>query len=214
MKLCRILPAVLVSLMLASCGGEDLVTLKYENGLFVNKSRDLSYIPASIHYEPTAMGDAFAYYKNGDITLYAIGDHDPALWLTENYAGGATTVFYDDSITLPTLTTLNAEKIIVCLSAEVNVAIMDITDADLIRAVTELFETGEECEWPLVDGTLRYDLKFASSAWPQIYMNLIYGEFPEGKFLYERASGRCVEVGDLLDPWLHPDTEPSGEAAP
>jgi len=212
MKLRTVFAAVLASLLLSSCGGDGLVPLKYEDGLFVNGSRDLSYVPAEINYEPTEMGEAYAYYKHGNITLYAIGENDPALWLTENYAGGATTVFHDDSITLPTLAELNAEKIIVCLSADVNVAIMDITEADTIRAVTDLFAGGEECDWPLVDGTLRYDLKFYSSAWPQIYMNLIYGEFPEGKFLYERASGRCVEVGDLLDGYFHPDPA-AGEAA-
>ena len=206
MKLRNILAGVLASLLLTSCGGDTLVALKYENGLFVNSSKKLAYVPAEINYEPTDMGVAYAYYKNADMTLYTIGENDPALWLTENYAGGATTVFHADSITLPSLTELNAEKIIVCLSADVNVAIMDIIDANTIRAVTELFTTGEACEWPLVDSTLRYDLKFYSSNWPQIYMGLIYGEFAEGKFLYERASGRCVEIGDLLDTYLQPDT--------
>ncbi len=213
MKLRTAAAFFLAAFLLTACSGDGLVTLKYENGQFVNIGQGLCYVPAEINYEPTAMGEAYAYYKNGDITLYTIGDNDPALWLTENYAGGATTVFHADSITLPTLTELQAEKIIVCLSADVNVAIMDITDAETIRAVTELFTSGEECEWPLVDGILRYDLKFASSRWPQIYMALIYGEFPEGKFLYERASGRCVEVGDLLDPYFHPQSGTNGEAA-
>lgn len=190
--------------MLSACGS-DLVTLKYEDGLFVNEKQGLSYVPAEITYEPTAMGDAYACYTSGGITLYAIGENDPTLWLTENYAGGATTVFHDDSITLPTLGELGAEKIIVCASENVTIGVLEITDEADIAAVTAAFENGEEAEWPLIGSTLRYDLKFYSSAWPQIYMNLIYGEFPEGNFLYERASGRCVEAGDLLDEYFHPE---------
>ena len=204
MKKHTLLPALLTAALLCSCGG-GLVTLQYEDGLFVNKGKDCAYIPADITYEPTEMGEAYAYYKKADLTLYTIGDNDPALWLTEAYAGGATTVFHDESITLPTLAEFGAEKILVCTSERKTVVNYEITDAAMIAETVRLFTEGEACEWPLIDSSLRFEFKFASSAWPQIHYNLIYGEFPEGDFLYERASGRCVRVDGVFDELFHPD---------
>lgn len=212
MKKARILAGILLAGMLCACGSE-LVTLQYKDGVFVNAGKELSYIPADVTYEPVAVGDAYAYYKSGDITLYAIGEYDPTLWLTEAYSGGATTVFYADSLTLPTLTEFGAEKITVCESENVTMGVCEITDETLIDTLVTLFTEGEAAEWPLIGATLRYDMKFSSSAWPQIYMNLIYGEFSEGNFLYERASGRCVEIGDLLDEYLHEEKSAAASAA-
>ena len=195
------LAAAALTASLAGCS--KTVQLRYKDGVFT--SGKLSYVPASGTYEPTSQGDEYAYYKNGNITLYAIGKNDPTLWLTENYAGGATTVFHAPSITLPTLSELNAEKILVCSSDVTTVAVCEITDKALIDRLVQTFTEGEACEWPLVGATLDYELKFYSSAWPQIYMNLIYGEFEEGVFVYERATRRCVEIGDLLAGELHPD---------
>ena len=210
MKHCiqRILAAALgaltaAALLIGCTGCSDTVQLRYKDGVFT--SGRLSYVPASGTYEPTAQGDEYAYYKNGNITLYTIGKYDPTLWLTENYAGGATTVFHAPSITLPTLSELNAEKILVCTSDVTTVAVGEITDKELIDRLVQTFTEEDGSEWPLVGATLEYDLKFYSSAWPQIYMNLIYGEFEEGIFVYERATRRCVEIGDLLSGELHPD---------
>lgn len=199
------LTALFVGFSLAGC--DNLVPLQYQDGRFVNRAGTLAYLPANGTYEPTEQGDAYAYYKKGDITLYTIGRNDPALWLTEQYAGGATTVFYAESIALPALDELDAEKIIVCISDVKTVGICEITDKALIDQTVALFTEGEACEWPLVGSVLLYDLKFYSSDWPQIYMNLIYGEFEEGTFLYERATKRCVEIGGLLDSYIHPENE-------
>ena len=210
-KIALFLALIFCAGALISCG-ESLPSFKSKNGKYtVGKN---VYVPSPLLYEPTSVGEAYAYYKRGDLTLYQIGEFDPALWLTEEYVSGLTTVFHAESITLPTLSQLDAEKIIVCQSESIVWGLFEIKDKELIRTLTGLYENGEQITLPVTYPDTEYELKFYSDDWPQIYMNLIYGEFPEGKFLYERASGRCVEVGDLLDPWLHPDTKPSGEAAP
>ena len=198
--ICAALAALMLTGLSACSGG--LVSLEYRDGRFVNDREGLSYVPASLAYGPTVQGEAYAYYKNGNITLYTVGDSDARLWLTEEYGGGATTVFHAASITLPTLREFGAEKIIVCQSDTVTAGICEITDGDLIEKTISLYTEGEACEWPLTDSVRRYELKFCSPAWPQIYMNLIYGEFPDGKYLYERESGRCVEIGDLLAEYI------------
>lgn len=204
-KFSAALAAIVLSCSLAGCGG--LLQLRYEDGRFVSSSGEFSYVPANGTYEPTEQGEEYAYYKKGKITLYTIGKNDPSLWLTEKYAGGATTVFHAPSITLPSLTELNAEKILVCRSGETTVGICEITDKELIDRLVQIFTENEPCEWPLIGSQLEYELKFYSSDWPQIYMNLIYGEFEEGVFLYERATRRCVEIGELLSAYIHPENE-------
>ncbi len=205
MKTIRILLAALTALcLLAGCGGDGLVALQYKDGRMT--SGTLAYLPASATYEPTAVGAPYAYYKRADLTLYAIGDEDPTLWLTEAYAGGATTIFHAESITLPTWETLAPERMLVCASDVVTFCVLEVADADVIAAVLGAFLGGEAAERPTERSTLDYELKFASSAWPQFYMNLIYAEYADGRvFLTERATRRTVEIGDLLAPVLHPD---------
>ncbi len=206
MTLRRSLPILLILclFLLAACG-DGLVSLRYEDGRFLGGEHP--YIPASGTYEPTAVGEPYAYYKRADITLYAIGSEDPTLWLTEAYNGGATTVFYADTIALPGWEEFSPDRLVVCVSDTVTFGVCEITDPAAVAEILDAFLHGEAAEWPLIDSVERYELKFASAAWPQFYMNLIYGEFPEGIFLYERATRRAVEIGDLMEKYLHPDAE-------
>lgn len=192
----------LVCVLLASCGG-GLVSLKYQDGKFVNASKGLTYFPAPVSYEPVSVGDAYAYYKKGDITMYAIPGTDPALWLTEEYADSATTVFYSDTITLPTLADFGADTVYVCVSEERTYAAFTIDDAKTVAALVDLAVNGEEAEAPSEDPIDVYDLKFSSPDWPMIYINLEYEEYESGAFLYNRNTRRYVAIGDLLADVLH-----------
>lgn len=189
-------------LSLAACNG-GLVTLQYEEGKFVNRAAGLSYIAAPVSYEPTVVGEPYAYYKAMDLTLYTVGDSDPTLWLTQENAGELTTVFYSETITLPTLADFQANAIHVCESDYYTFEVVCIDDAARVESVVTLFETGEETTLPEGASLLHYDMKFASPAWPQIYINLNYYEFESGNYLYNRNTKRCVEIGDLLEDILH-----------
>ena len=146
MRLLRIAAALLLAVCLLGGCGDGLVTLNYENGRM--KSGKLVYIPASTTYEPTAVGEAYAYYKRANLTLYAIGSEDPTLWLTEAYAGGATTIFHAESITLPTWEELSPERMLVCQSDLLTVCLFEVTDAEVISAVLDAFLHGEAAERP------------------------------------------------------------------
>jgi hypothetical protein len=150
-------------------------------------------------YEPTSVGEAYAYYKRSDLTLYRIGEYDPALWLTEEYVSGLTTVFHAESITLPTLGELGAEKIIVCQSESIVVGLFEIEDRDLIRALTDLYENGERVVLPVTYPDTEYELKFYSDSWPQIYLNIPCEKYGEDLYLYDAESRRGIALGDLLD---------------
>lgn len=192
----------LACVLLVSCGS-GLVTLKYQDGKFVNPSKGLSYLPAPVSYEPVSVGEAFAYYKKGDITMYAIPGEDPALWLTEEYADSATTVFYSDTITLPTLADFGADTVYVCVSEGRTYAAFIIDDAQTVAALVDLAAGGEEAEAPSGDPIDMYDLKFSSPDWPMIYINLEYEEYESGAYLYNRNTRRYIAIGDLLADVLH-----------
>jgi len=196
--LCFILTAVVLS----SCSG-NLVNLQYENGQLVNKRLGLAYNAAPINYEPTAVGEAYGYYGDMDMTLYEIPGMDKKQWLTQAYVGSTTTLFYSADLTLPTLVEMEPDEIYVCTGENVTMSVVTIDDAETVTAVVTLFENGTAVEWPLVDSIDTYEMKFAGDKYPHMYYNLTYGEFAEGVFLYDRSSKRCVEIGDMLDEWIY-----------
>ena len=195
-KIALLLTVLLCLGTLVACG-ESLPSFKSNNGKYtVGKN---VYVSSPLMYEPTSVGEAYAYYKRSDLTLYRIGEYDPALWLTEEYVSGLTTVFHAESITLPTLGELGAEKIIVCQSESIVVGLFEIEDRDLIRALTDLYENGERVVLPVTYPDTEYELKFYSYSWPQIYMNVTCEKYGDELYLYDADSRRGIALGDLLD---------------
>ena len=195
-KIALLLTVLLCLGTLVACG-EALPSFKSKNGKYtVGKN---VYVSSPLMYEPTSVGEAYAYYKRSDLTLYRIGEYDPALWLTEEYVSGLTTVFHAESITLPTLGELGAEKIIVCQSESIVVGLFEIEDRDLIRALTDLYENGERVVLPVTYPDTEYELKFYSDSWPQIYMNVTCEKYGDELYLYDAESRRGIALGDLLD---------------
>ncbi len=196
--ICVILAAAMLMLPLASCSA-SLVNFKYEDGKLINKSQKLEYYPAPNNYEPVSVGEAFGYYKKTDLILYEIEGENPKEWLTQEYAGSATTIFYSTSLELPSLTELEPTKIYICGGDTVTYAVATVEDADVIANIVDLFENGTYEEWPLVNSIQTYELKFYSEEkYPHIYFNLTYGEFEEGKFIYDRTTKRSVRIDDAL----------------
>ena len=197
-KSVKIVSALLAGIMLTSCAG-SLVNLKYENKQFINKRLRLAYNPAPTNYQPVAIGEAYGYFKDSNMTLYQISGTDPKEWLTQEYAGSATTIFYDEDITLPTLENLEPDSIYLCTDTEATAAVAVVKEQEVIDQVVELFLSGEEADWPVLGADLTLDIKFHSSEnFSHLYYNLYYGEFPEGNFLYDRNTKHCVEVGDIF----------------
>ena len=192
----------LSAIILLSCS-TSLVNFKYENKHFINKRLGLSYTAAPLNYQPVAVGEAYGYYEKADLTLYEIKGLDRNKWLTEEYNGASTTIFCADDVVLPSLKELGANKILICLEGELIYSLAVVEDIELINQVIDLFINGEAATWPVIDSIQRYELKFYSEDnYPHIYFNLSYGEFPEGKFIYDRETKRCVEIGSILDQYV------------
>ena len=200
-KLCVLLSLLLLLPVFVSC--DSTIIVSYKDGHLVDKKHNLAYNPAPLNYEPVSVGEEFAYYKKADIKLYEIIGLEPEKWLTEAYAGSATTIFYSDGEILPTLREMEPRAVHICVSSNRTMSIATIRDAEIIDKLIDLYENGESSEYPLVGSTLTCELKFESALYPCIYYNIIYAIFPEGKFLYDRQTKRAVEIGDLLDKWVN-----------
>ncbi len=192
---------LLAAAVLTGCSA-SLVNLEYKDGQMINKRLGLAYYPAPTNYEPVSVGEAYGYYGDMDMTLYQIAGLDPQEWLTQAYAGSATTIFYSEDITLPTLAEMEPTKIHVCTGENITYGVCTVDDRDVVAAVVDLFTNGEATEWPMLDSLDMYEMKFASNKYPHLYFNLTYYEYAEGVYLYDRNSKRCVEIGDMLESWI------------
>jgi len=197
----KILCCTLAALVLTGCSA-NLVNLEYKEGQMINKRLKLAYNAAPTNYEPVSVGDPYGYYKDMDMTLYEIAGLDPKEWLTQEYAGSATTIFYSDDQTLPTLTEMSPNKIHVCTGDTITYGVATVEDSYVVGQLVDLYMNGEAVEWPMLDSLDTYELKFVSTTHPHLYYNLTYYEYEEGIYIYDRNSKRCVEIGDLLETWI------------
>lgn len=192
------------ALLLCSCGKNKLPQMKYEDGNLISKDGAV-YHAAPAGYEPVSVGEACAYFGDTDTTLYKIGTLDPAIWMTEEYFGEATTIFYSDSITLPTLAEMNPDTLYVCQATDTgSVSLLTIDDKDFIdMAVSAATADGDQHIWPPRNTQLNLDLKFYSESYPAFYYNISVACLSDGYYVYNRNSGKgCVYVGTIFDEYL------------
>ncbi len=197
----KTLCCVLAALVLTGCSA-NLVNLEYKEGQLINKRLKLAYNAAPTNYEPVSVGNPYGYYKDMNMTLYEIAGLDPKEWLTQEYAGSATTIFYSDDQTLPTLTEMSPNKIHICTGETITYGVASVEDSAVVGQLVDLYMNGEAVEWPMLDSLDTYELKFVSVTHPHLYYNLTYYEYEEGIYIYDRNSKRCVEIGDLLENWI------------
>lgn len=197
----KTLCCVLAALVLTGCSA-NLVNLEYKEGQLINKRLKLAYNAAPTNYEPVSVGNPYGYYKDMDMTLYEIAGLDPKEWLTQEYAGSATTIFYSDDQILPTLTEMSPNKIHICTGETITYGVASVEDSAVVGQLVDLYMNGEAVEWPMLDSLDTYELKFVSVTHPHLYYNLTYYEYEEGIYIYDRNSKRCVEIGDLLENWI------------
>ena len=217
--LCTALSIALVASLLASCSKKvKLLELEYnEEGLLVCENGDVYKYAPIMAYEPTNQGTEYGVLtvrsENGatrEDKIYRIGEEDPGKWLTTEYTGGTTTVYYSQDITLPTLADLDPQLCYICEEGEAVFAIYTIGDPankaiDMERAVindmTDLI-LDEETEpelWPRVNSEEAYSLKLYSDKWPAIYYCLEYVREGGVGYIYDPISRKCVNAGTLLE---------------
>lgn len=205
MKIKIISAILLFTLLLTACS--KLVEIKYKDGLYIDSANGINYINASVSYEPVSVGAEYAKFDK--TTLYEIKNADPKQWLTEAYEGIGS-IFYSDTLTLPEIGEFGTDIIHICTSEILTMSIGDIEDADALSTLIAFLADGEQTEAPT--DAERFYLKCGSSAYPFLYYNLMFIKSGDGnRYLYDRGTKRCVEVGNVIDAWLPDDEALIGE---
>lgn len=198
-------------LCLSSCQSGTVKLEFNEEGLLEGPDGAV-YDFVSIGYEPTSQGEKYGVceYKLTE-ELYRIGELDPEEWLTTEYAGAATTIYYSADITLPTLSELSPDLCHICETGDEVASIYTLggghqpeAEREAMEKIIEMLsdESVEASLWPRMNATGYLDLKFYSEDWPAIYYNLDYAREGDQNFVYDRVSRKCVEVGDLIERFL------------
>lgn len=195
--------ALALTLAITACGKEDTHLLTPKDEVYRNEEAGISYVVAPMCYEPQAVGDPYAHFKSGSmtITLYEVDELDPKLWLTEEYWGGVT-MFVSPDITLPDLAGFSPNTIHLCVQNNTVWEFATVTDQAAIDEVVRLFTEGEAAPYPVGDPDMHLRFKFSSPNYPGIYYNLVYADFGGVRYLYDRQTKRCVEMGELMREYI------------
>lgn len=198
-------------LFLVSCGSQKTVKAVYNDKSQLEAENGVTYNYAPGGYQPTNQGAEYGLIDSVmQEKLYAIGDVDPEKWLTTEYAGFATTVYYAESIKLPTLSELQPELCYICEEDEAVISHYTLGSGELEnidderevieKTVSLIGDESVEAEmWPRVNSDESFVLKFYSEKWPAIYYCVEYVREGGSGYVYDYISKKCINIGDILE---------------
>lgn len=186
---------IMLSVFLSSYLGV-LHFVSYDSGSSItDRKNDITYLLAPMCYEPI---DYYkdVYAKYGDLQFHAIGNADPYKYLC-TIDSGIYDLYYADTITLPTFAEFNPYRIRICEVG--NIAIQTGTvGEDNTKDIASYYVNAESVTKPMSSNvkSVLY-LKFMSEEYPFMYYILILYTTKDGeRYLYDRTTGRCVNLED------------------
>ena len=192
--------------MLISCGSggeESYPEFTYADGKITSED-GASYTPAPMGFQPCNAGKKcavrdkyFDLYQLLDLDGKAIPKED---WLTEEYAGNATSVYYGDGIELPDFTEIAFSRCYVCEEDETVSFVSDTDDRALIGSLIDRIANGKDSTGRLDDSKYTYTLKFYSEDYPGIFFSVDYIVYDDGAaYLYSICNKKWAEATGMLD---------------
>lgn len=180
-----------------SCGPK----LVFEDGKILDTKTDVYYNFAPNTYEAIAIANAiYAVWEQNDVEVayHAIEGLPTEEYLVDEYGY----VICADGKELPELDGFEPAGALVCTNTDVAVSIGEIKEKATLKALVDLYMNGdsETFKNTAVD-TL--SIKFTSEKYPHLYFNLsVMIEEDRSVYLWNRDSGRYVNVGNLLDQYV------------
>ena len=185
---------------------------KNEEGQLV-ADNGVTYNRVPIGYQPVSQGEEYGVIKGVlEEKLYCVGSFDPKEWLTTESAGMATGVYCKEGIEIPALSELEPDLCYICQVGENVFSVYTLGDADngaldkekgkIEKIVEMLLDESVEAEmWPRYSDET-YSLMFYSENWPTLYYCVDYMRESGGNYVYDYASKKCINVGDLLEEYF------------
>ena len=164
--------AVIVIAIIASL--PHYVKIENVNGKYIDDENGITYLAAPQNYEPVSYTQK-PYGKLDGNYMYPITGMSTSEWLAEDYYG-IFGVYYNENTTLPSLEEFYPTRIQVC--------------RDNSSAVVRMADTAV------------YTLRISSSRYTWIYYNVVYIVSNEGRYYYDRGTGRCVKADDTVALYL------------
>lgn len=203
----RILPLVcliLTLLMTTACG----VTIHegLGHGDAVDKSSGTVWYHASTCYEAVELEKKLGKLVVGEhsLELYKLPDMDPSKWVATEDKN----VLYAEGVTLPTLTEMAPETMIIYLDAATEQKLKTLSKPETLSAIVKAYTEGGSVLYPAKTPSATYRVRFTSDAYPGLYYVLTYVEYATdyivednnyGKyFLYDRFDQKFVPVGSEI----------------
>ena len=187
---------VLTSLfLLASCG---MVNFEAVGGGLKHKKSGELYYALPVGFEPCGVGKEYGRF--GEFTLYRVvginGEDIPDDWITEEYSGNATTVFHKGDV--PSFRDINYDVCYICEEDANVISVAQTEEKEVIDAILVSLDKEEKALWPRTDLLASYTLKLYSTEYPAVFYSLVYCICDSGNYIYDRASGNCVDAGNIL----------------
>lgn len=177
-----LLTAVLLLPLLSSCASMRFV----RSGIYELHGK--TYLLAPSCYEPRAYLESdrvgVLRRKHMDtLKLYAVENTEDERWICDK---DLSMLFYAEGEKLPTLAELHPTSMHVQMSDVLSLGIGTVEDAAEIAKVVAACTTGPYClREELGDRYDRYELKFASDAYPAFYYTLAYFRYESEVLIYE-----------------------------
>ena len=197
-------------ILLFSVGCSDgLISMKISGDQLEDALTGVSYSAAPFFFEPVAIGAEYAAYSLGGtkVKLYEIAGLEPTQWLTEDN-DGVYFLFYNSELTLPTLAEFAPTAVHLCVQSVRTWEFDTVTDMTEIAALVSLWETSENVRHPGTTPLTTLRFKFSSDKYPGLYYALIYADYGDARYLYNREMTRCIEIGDMLSAYIDGVVEP------
>lgn len=178
---------LVLTLLFSSCGARFVYV---KNGVYRNEKTDITYHIAPSRYEPVGYYESqkvatFKRDKLEDMQLYAVSGTDGKSWLCDK---DLMVLFYDASLTLPTLAEMKPNKISLQMSDTISLGMGVIENSAEIDKVVSSYMSGPRFLLTDLDSTAqktRYDVKFSSTLYPAFYYSLVYYRFEGEALVYQ-----------------------------
>ena len=200
LALVSILLLVSLALTLSACSrGNDLVL---DGAEFKDKRTKVTYAYAPFSYEAIEIGDE-VYGESEYAKFYEIVGLDPLEFICEESG----TVFYDNSITLPTPDKMSFEYLEICTEGETVTVNSTIKDKSTINLIINDHLTAEKLTYSPIEAGAVYKLRFADTSMGLYYSvqliryaeDHIEGDTNYGRdFIYDSSMRRFTKAPDAL----------------
>lgn len=198
--------AILLPIFLKSYFGVVRLSSSAEGTNVIDRRKNIVYELAPACYQPVELYTASEYAKYKDKVFYKIGHTKGGVFIPadeKKYLSapeyGFYDLYYNIEYELPVLSEFGATYALICKVGTTVIQTGTLTNDETALAI-ELLLKGEQVPYPSgIDSDTVLQLNIRSDEYGFLYYVISYFETVDGfRYLYDRSTGMCVNLGDNL----------------